>query len=120
MLVGYMRVSKADGSQTLDLQRDALLAAETDTSGRTTTDTSGSTPTLKADHPVSPGHCAAETPYPHAISLQPHRRPSAPRSRRVTDTPGSRVRGSTSRAGWHRWTGQARHLLIGACPAPRP
>ncbi len=27
MLVGYMRVSKADGSQTADLQRDALLAA---------------------------------------------------------------------------------------------
>ena len=27
MLVGYMRVSKSDGSQTLDLQRDALLAA---------------------------------------------------------------------------------------------
>lgn len=27
MLVGYMRVSKADGSQTLDLQRDALLTA---------------------------------------------------------------------------------------------
>ncbi|AOT05952.1 recombinase family protein [Arthrobacter sp. U41] len=27
MLVGYMRVSKADGSQTTDLQRDALLAA---------------------------------------------------------------------------------------------
>lgn len=27
MLVGYMRVSKADGSQTVDLQRDALLAA---------------------------------------------------------------------------------------------
>lgn len=27
MLVGYMRISKADGSQTLDLQRDALLAA---------------------------------------------------------------------------------------------
>ena len=26
MLIGYMRV-KADGSQTLDLQRDALLAA---------------------------------------------------------------------------------------------
>lgn len=26
MLVGYMRVSRADGSQTLDLQRDALLA----------------------------------------------------------------------------------------------
>ena len=27
MLIGYMRVSKADGSQTLDLQCDALLAA---------------------------------------------------------------------------------------------
>ena len=30
MLVGYMRVSKADGSQTVDLQRDALLAAGVD------------------------------------------------------------------------------------------
>lgn len=30
MLVGYMRVSKADGSQTTDLQRDALLAADID------------------------------------------------------------------------------------------
>ena len=30
MLVGYMRVSKADGSQTSDLQRDALLAAGVD------------------------------------------------------------------------------------------
>ncbi len=27
MLIGYMRVSKNDGSQVLDLQRDALLAA---------------------------------------------------------------------------------------------
>lgn len=27
MLIGYMRVSKADGSQTSDLQRDALIAA---------------------------------------------------------------------------------------------
>jgi DNA invertase Pin-like site-specific DNA recombinase len=27
VLVGYMRVSKADGSQTTDLQRDALVAA---------------------------------------------------------------------------------------------
>jgi DNA invertase Pin-like site-specific DNA recombinase len=27
LLIGYMRVSKADGSQVLDLQRDALLAA---------------------------------------------------------------------------------------------
>ena len=30
MLVGYMRVSKADGSQTINLQRDALLAAGVD------------------------------------------------------------------------------------------
>ena len=27
MLIGYMRASKADGSQVFDLQRDALLAA---------------------------------------------------------------------------------------------
>jgi DNA invertase Pin-like site-specific DNA recombinase len=27
MQLGYMRVSKADGSQTIDLQKDALLAA---------------------------------------------------------------------------------------------
>jgi DNA invertase Pin-like site-specific DNA recombinase len=27
VLIGYMRVSKADGSQTLGLQRDRLLAA---------------------------------------------------------------------------------------------
>ncbi|MYF77399.1 MAG: transposon DNA-invertase, partial [Acidobacteria bacterium] len=27
MLIGYARVSKADGSQLLDLQRDALLEA---------------------------------------------------------------------------------------------
>lgn len=28
MLIGYMRVSKADGYQTLDLQKDALLEAD--------------------------------------------------------------------------------------------
>lgn len=27
MIIGYMRISKADGSQTTDLQRDALIAA---------------------------------------------------------------------------------------------
>ena len=27
MLIGYARVSKADGTQLLDLQRDALVAA---------------------------------------------------------------------------------------------
>lgn len=30
MLIGYMRVSKADGSQTTDLQRDALIKAGVD------------------------------------------------------------------------------------------
>ncbi|KFF58051.1 transposon Tn552 DNA-invertase BinR, partial [Cryobacterium sp. MLB-32] len=30
MLVGYMRVSKADGSQSTDLQRDSLVAAGVD------------------------------------------------------------------------------------------
>ena len=30
MLIGYMRVSKADGSQVTDLQRDALVAAGVD------------------------------------------------------------------------------------------
>ena len=32
MLIGYMRVSKSDGSQTLDLQKDALLKAGIDES----------------------------------------------------------------------------------------
>lgn len=31
MLIGYMRVSKVDGSQSLDLQRDALIKAGVDT-----------------------------------------------------------------------------------------
>jgi DNA invertase Pin-like site-specific DNA recombinase len=30
MLIGYMRVSKSNGSQTVDLQRDALIAAGVD------------------------------------------------------------------------------------------
>ena len=30
MLIGYARVSKADGSQSLDLQRDALVDAGVD------------------------------------------------------------------------------------------
>ena len=30
MLIGYTRVSKADGSQTTDLQRDALVAGGVD------------------------------------------------------------------------------------------
>ncbi len=55
MLVGYMRVSKADGTQTVALQRDALLAAGVDpdqlyddhASGRTD-DRPGLTSCLKA------------------------------------------------------------------------
>ena len=34
MLIGYARVSKADGSQSLDLQRDALQAAGVDAGHR--------------------------------------------------------------------------------------
>lgn len=30
MFIGYIRMSKADGSQTNDLQRDALIAAGVD------------------------------------------------------------------------------------------
>ena len=30
MLIGYLRVSKSDGSQTTDLQRDALIAEGVD------------------------------------------------------------------------------------------
>lgn len=30
MLIGYMRVSKADGSQVFDLQHDALVATDVD------------------------------------------------------------------------------------------
>ena len=33
MLIGYARISKADGSQSLDLQRDALLAEGVDALG---------------------------------------------------------------------------------------
>jgi DNA invertase Pin-like site-specific DNA recombinase len=41
MLVGYMRVSKLDGSQVTDLQRDALLAAGVDPSHNYEDSTSG-------------------------------------------------------------------------------
>ena len=36
MLIGYARVSKADGSQSLDLQRDALQASTPSTPTTTT------------------------------------------------------------------------------------
>jgi hypothetical protein len=35
MFLGYMRVSKADGSQVLDLQRDALVAAKVEDNTKT-------------------------------------------------------------------------------------
>ena len=38
MLIGYARVSKADGSQSLDLQRDALIAASVGPYGATMAD----------------------------------------------------------------------------------
>lgn len=41
MLIGYARVSKADGSQSLDLQRDALIAAGVDEARIYTDDASG-------------------------------------------------------------------------------
>ena len=58
MLIGYIRVSKSDGTQTLDLQRDALLAAgvrpeqlyEDRASGRKD-DRPGLATCLKALHP---------------------------------------------------------------------
>ena len=37
MLIGYIRVSKRDGSQVLDLQRDALAEAGVDASRSTKT-----------------------------------------------------------------------------------
>ena len=60
MLVGYMRVSKADGSQTLELQRDALLAAGVDTAR------------LYDDHASGRSD---DRPDPRSFSRRPHRRP---------------------------------------------
>ena len=76
MFIGYMRVSKSDGSQTLDLQRDALVAAgvaparlyEDFASGRHDSrpglqacphDPGGSPPSMKRGTGSSPsfGHC---------------------------------------------------------------
>jgi len=42
MLIGYMRISKADGTQSLDLQKDALLSAGVDESRLYSDEQSGS------------------------------------------------------------------------------
>jgi len=42
MLIGYMRISKTDGTQSLDLQKDALLAAGVDESRLYSDEQSGS------------------------------------------------------------------------------
>ena len=68
VLIGYMRVSKADGSQVLDLQRDALLAAgvvaehlyEDLASGRRTTALAS---------PPAVRRCAGATPWSCGTSL---------------------------------------------------
>ena len=53
MLYGYMRVSKADGSQTVELQRDALLAAGVDPDRFTTITPPGAAMTAPASPPAS-------------------------------------------------------------------
>ena len=64
MLLGSMRVSKSDGSQSLDLQRDALLAAgvaperlyEDHASGRQD-ERPGLTACLMPSNPAIPSWC---------------------------------------------------------------
>ena len=48
MLIGYARVSKADGSQSLDVQRDALRAAGSDVAAGVRDDRSGLDSWLRA------------------------------------------------------------------------
>jgi hypothetical protein len=60
MLVGYMRVSKADGSQVLDLQRDWLTAA-----GVKPKNIYEDRASAKRDHRVGLGACRAITSGPH-------------------------------------------------------
>ena len=68
MLVGYMRVSKADGSQSTDLQRDALLAAGVDADSLYEDQASGKkddrpqlAACLKALRPGTPWWCGSWT-----------------------------------------------------------
>ena len=73
MQIGYMRVSKADGSQATDLQRDALIAAgvnpahlyEDQASGKRE-DRPGLASCLKALRPVAASDC----PWPAGDHLR--------------------------------------------------
>ena len=60
MLVGYMRVSKADGSQTTNLQRDALLAAGVD-AVQLYDDHASGTATIVPVSPPASRRCATAT-----------------------------------------------------------
>ena len=60
MLIGYMRVSKADGSQVLDLQHDALIAAGVEPAQFMKTSVAAPRMTGPAWRPVS-GRCARMT-----------------------------------------------------------
>jgi hypothetical protein len=68
VLIGSMRVSKADGSQTLDLQRDALLAAGVELGGSmriwppgAMTPAPGSRPASRRSSPATPWWCGSST-----------------------------------------------------------
>src|SRR3954464_15135866 len=66
MLIGYMRVSKADGSQVVHLQRDALLAAGVDVLAARLR-----TPLQIEQHltlALEPGFQASEKPITEAIA----------------------------------------------------
>ena len=78
MLVGYMRVSKTDGSQTVELQRDALLAAGIDA----------------AHH--------YDDPPPDAATIAPASRPASRRS--ATATPWSCGNSTGSAGTYTTWS----------------
>ena len=63
MLVGYMRVSKADGSQTTDLQRDALLAAGVGPGSLYEDRASGKTDDRPGTGRLPEGAAATKTPW---------------------------------------------------------
>ena len=74
MLIGYARVSKADGSQLLDLQRDALQASTPSTSTTTSRPASATTET-----PRPAFACSVSRPAATAISSLWKRLKASPR-----------------------------------------